>query len=781
MAHRAPRPSTVRQRGIAFLVSLSVAVAASIIPAVRVTETRAAAELVFAPVADAYVRTKARTKNYGTATELRVRGGSDATRSLLRFEVTGVNGPVVSARIRMSVADASPDGGQVYRVSDAWAERAVTWDSAPPPGPTPIGSFGAVSTTAPAVATLSGVSGDGTYSFVISSASTNATAYRSRESASQPVLVIELAGTATPTPTATPTGTPVPTPTPTGTATPTPTPTGTAAPTPTPTGTPIPTATPSPTPTTTPTGSPGPSPTPTSSPPSGPVSERFLASGDAYVWSGNATRNYGLNSTLRVRTEGSDVYRVYLRFDVQGVTGTITAARVRLYVTDPSPIGGTISRTSSWSESAVTWASAPPVGTALDSEAAVAAGQWIELDVSAVVTADGVYDFALTSTSTNSAIYSSREGAYPPELIVTRTGGDPVLVPDASFTATPLSGSAPLAVDFTDTSTGAPSAWAWDFDADGVTDSTVERPIHIYRTPGTYSVRLTVSNPAGTDSQTRDALVHVVPGPATSPGDPVMVGAGDIAGCSSPGDEATAALLDGIAGTVFTTGDNVYDDGTAAEFSACYDPTWGRHRARTRPTVGNHEYHTPGAGPYFDYFGAAAGRPGEGWYSYDLGTWHVVVLNSNCTEIGGCGPGSAQDSWLRADLAASTATCTVALWHHPRFSSGHHGNEVAVQHLWSVLETDGTELVLVGHDHDYERFAPQTSTGVASATGIREIVIGTGGKSLTPIMATKPNSEVRDSSTPGVLAVTLHAGGYTWEFIPTSASAFVDAGSDRCH
>jgi PKD repeat protein len=453
-----------------------------------------------------------------------------------------------------------------------------------------------------------------------------------------------------------------------------------------------------------------------------------------------------------------------------------------LFVTDASSVGGSVHPVSAaWSETTVTWSNAPAFGSALDTAGAAAAGEWIELNVTAVVTGNGTYSFALTSTSTNSAIFSSREAGQPPELLITRSGGEAEPIPVAAFIATPLSGTAPLAIDFTDTSTGPASTWAWDFDNDGTVDSTAERPIHIYREPGQYSVGLTVTNSSGGDSVVRDRLILVAPGPETSPGDSVMVGAGDIAACNVLGDEATAALIDGIPGTVFTTGDNVYDDGTAEEFAQCYHPSWGRHLARTRPTVGNHEYRTANASPYFSYFGAAAGQPGEGWYSYDLAGWHVVVLNSNCGHIGGCNAGSAQDTWLRADLAASDATCTVALWHHPRFSSGHHGNESEMANFWSALEAEGTELLLVGHDHNYERFGPQTAAGAPSSTGIREIVVGTGGKSLSPLLSVKPNSEVRDSSTAGVLKLTLHAAGYSWEFLPTTTGGFVDAGSDTCH
>ena len=222
--------------------------------------------------------------------------------------------------------------------------------------------------------------------------------------------------------------------------------------------------------------------------------------------------------------------------------------------------------------------------------------------------------------------------------------------------------------------------------------------------------------------------------PAAAAEDPVIVAAGDIGDCATTGDEATAVLLDGIPGTVAALGDTAYPSGTAANFRDCYAPTWGRHRARTRPAVGNHEYKTTSAAtPYFDYFGSAAGPRGKGWYSYDLGAWHVVVLNSNCAFVGGCGPSSAQVTWLKADLAANAGDHVLAYFHHPRYSSGEHGNEGGVQTLWEVLYAAGAELVLNGHDHSYERFAPQDPWGRADATfGIREFVVGTGGTALRP-------------------------------------------------
>jgi 3',5'-cyclic AMP phosphodiesterase CpdA len=265
--------------------------------------------------------------------------------------------------------------------------------------------------------------------------------------------------------------------------------------------------------------------------------------------------------------------------------------------------------------------------------------------------------------------------------------------------------------------------------------------------------------------------------------DPVLVGAGDIADCGEiEGAEKTAALLDHIPGTVFTLGDNAYTSGTAKQFRDCYGPTWGRHLERTRPAVGNHDYRTKGAAAYFAYFGAAAGPPDKGYYSYDLGKWHVVVLNSNCSEVGGCGADSAQERWLRRDLAEHPALCTAAMWHHPRFSSAEHGDDPGLRYLWKALYEGGAELVLSGHDHTYERFAPEDADGnLDPARGIRQFVVGTGGRHEYEFENIEKNSEVRDNRTFGVLKLTLHPDSYDWQFVPVEGGTFTDSGTAKCH
>ncbi len=281
-------------------------------------------------------------------------------------------------------------------------------------------------------------------------------------------------------------------------------------------------------------------------------------------------------------------------------------------------------------------------------------------------------------------------------------------------------------------------------------------------------------------------LVPVQPKPATSndtAAEAVLIGAGDIADCSDlAGAEATAKLLEANPGTVMALGDMAYPNGTAEDFK-CYHKTWGRVKDSTRPAVGNHEFHSSGATHYFQYFGGAAGDPKTGYYSYDLGSWHIVVLNSECAEVGGCGAGSPEEKWLRADLAAHPAGCMLAYFHKPRFSSGlNHGNDPEVGSFWQALYDYNAELILNGHDHDYERFAPQDPNGRSDPKrGIREFVVGTGGKNHREFGIRKSNSEVRNNDTFGVLKLTLKATGYDWKFIPEAGKRFTDSGSGNCH
>ena len=268
----------------------------------------------------------------------------------------------------------------------------------------------------------------------------------------------------------------------------------------------------------------------------------------------------------------------------------------------------------------------------------------------------------------------------------------------------------------------------------------------------------------------------------------ILVGAGDIAGCKNiEGAQATAKLIQKIPGTVFAAGDLAYERGSTADFTDCYDPTWGQFKERTKPALGNHEYGTPGAAPYFAYWGAVAGPAGKGFYSYDLGAWHIVVLNTNCyaTGLGGCAAGSPEETWLKVDLAQHAGGCILAYGHHALFSSGvfkSHAVHPELKPFWEDLYAAHADLVLAGHEHSYERFAPQNPDGQADAkNGIREIVIGTGGRSHDILGLATPNSEVRHWETYGVLKLALSPGSYTWEFIPEEGKTFTDSGSGACH
>lgn len=264
-------------------------------------------------------------------------------------------------------------------------------------------------------------------------------------------------------------------------------------------------------------------------------------------------------------------------------------------------------------------------------------------------------------------------------------------------------------------------------------------------------------------------------------GSVMVLAAGDIARCGGEDDEATAEIVEQYPdATVLALGDLAYNNGSAEEFERCYDASWGPFKDRTRPVPGNHEYRTAGAGPYFDYFGDTAGEPGKGWYSFDLGEWHVIALNSNCDDVR-CDAGSEQERWLRADLEASDARCTLAFWHAPRFSSGaKHGGTRDVQDLWQALHEHDVDVVLASHEHLYERTAPLDARGrVDDENGIRQFVVGTGGGNFYELGERIEGSEAAIVETAGLLRMTLHPTGYDWAFVAVG-DGDTDEGSADC-
>ncbi len=285
-----------------------------------------------------------------------------------------------------------------------------------------------------------------------------------------------------------------------------------------------------------------------------------------------------------------------------------------------------------------------------------------------------------------------------------------------------------------------------------------------------------------------------LPTPPRDPNAVQIVTVGDIADCATDASEHTAALVKKLApDAVLALGDLAYPDGSLEDYLGCYDRRWGDFRGITRAAVGNHEYHTPHAGPFYAYFCGSSGQPFRGWYSFELGTWHVVVLNSNCgadidvspevpEELGGCDVASPQATWLRADLAAHPKKCTLAMWHHPRFNSGPHGSDERLRDVFQILYDAGADVVLSGHAHDYERFAPQDAAGNADAArGLRQFVVGTGGRSLAKRGNPAPQSEILQADSFGVLSMTLLPDRYQWKFVPIDGATFHDEGEAECH
>jgi hypothetical protein len=414
---------------------------------------------------------------------------------------------------------------------------------------------------------------------------------------------------------------------------------------------------------------------------------------DARVRESSPERNYGTGSALQADNASDPEIESYLRFTVAGVEGRVLEAKLRLFVTtNGSRNGPAVYATDlGWTELGINWYARPArTSEAVDNKERLRTNTWVEYDVTSLVHGNGTYSFVLVADSSDSVVFSAREGIRPPQLVVKFTGGP---------------------------------------------------------TP--------------------------TPTPTLPPGEIVFVGAGDISDCATNNDELTAQLLDGIPGIVFTTGDNVYPSGTYNEFINCYGPAWGRHKERTQPVPGNHEYLTSGAAGYFQYFNNI-----PSYYAYDLGSWRIYALNSEIN----VSANSPQVAWLRADLAANPTECVLAYWHRPRWSSGtRHGSNDKYQVLWEILHEAGAELVLNGHEHNYERFAEMDASGREKSPGLREIVVGTGGRGLYEFGSPLPASEVRESSTFGVLKLILRPGGYDWQFISIPSSAFTDSGSADCH
>jgi hypothetical protein len=310
---------------------------------------------------------------------------------------------------------------------------------------------------------------------------------------------------------------------------------------------------------------------------------------------------------------------------------------------------------------------------------------------------------------------------------------------------------------------------------DGATLAFTDRTV---RPASSYLYEVAAGDDGGNTSDRSEAVAVDTPA-----ADPLVTAAGDICPSTPAACAPTASLVEEInPDHALTLGDNQYPDGSLAQYLASYDTTWGVFKTRTKPAPGNHEWRTSNAQGYRNYFGSAFQTNGGLWYSYNLGAWHLVSLDSDCSKIGGCDVGAPEYAWLQQDLAVDTHTCTLAYWHHPLFTSGtNNTGTAAVKPLWDLLLSDDAEMILNGHVHNYERFAPQTSDGVASATGIREFIVGTGGNpNMDGFGTPRANSEWRITGSPGVLELTLSASSYAWAFVDTGG-AILDQGTELCH
>jgi hypothetical protein len=537
----------------------------------------------------------------------------------------------------------------------------------------------------------------------------------------------------------------------------------------------------------------------------------FGAEADARVEEGNPDANFGSSSTLFVEGGSALDRHSYLRFQLTGLAGTVTEAKLRLWVTNATANGPAVHATD-WAgaENALTWNNRPaPSSGPHDDKQALVAGAWVEYDVTPLVSGNGTEGFVLIGTSSDSLGVSSREASTAsqrPELVVTAVTQGSDLEPPSAPTGLTATAAGPTQVDLD---------WEAATDNVAVTGYEIYRDESLLTTVGNVTNYQDTTVVAATDyeyvvraldgagnvsDQSNEATVTTPsPGP-----DPIIMAAGDqacdpthssfnngLGTSTSCRQKYTSDLLvnQGLT-AVLVLGDIQYECGGFAAFQQSYDPSWGRVKSISYPVPGNHEYHTTGgldcdatgsAAGYFNYFGAAAGDPAKGYYSFDLGAWHVIALNSNCSIVS-CSASSAQASWLQADLAANPETCTLAFWHHPKFTSGTNSpGSNSVKPLFQILYDHEVDVGLVGHDHDYERFALKNPDGVVEPSrGIRQFVVGTGGRSFHNWGTIQPGSEARQNDTFGVLKMTLRPDSYEWQFVPEAGKTYTDTGSTPC-
>jgi hypothetical protein len=466
---------------------------------------------------------------------------------------------------------------------------------------------------------------------------------------------------------------------------------------------------------------------------------------DAYVVQTSASTNYGSSTSLKV--DASPVTRSYLRFDVSGLGGApVQSALLYIYANSANATGFSVQAeaSNSWTENQITFANAPAIGNTINGSKAFSAGTWVEVDISSYIKAEGTYSLVLSSTSSTSTNLASRQDAtHAPELALsTSTGQAP---------STPVKTTAPT------------------------------------KTP--------TANP--TQSKTPTPL------PTSNGSGNILLIAGDIckhnfglidytANCKKTGDLVRSLLAANPGAQVQTLGDNVNNDGGTysytAEYADLYGPNWGSFLNVTHALMGNHDTYPPGGdAAYFSYFGTAAGPKPGGYYSYNIGSsWHIIVLNAECSEAGGCGVGSVQTNWLQSDLAANTRQCVMAVWHQPRWTSGRHSDDATYAPWWNLLYQYKADIVANGHNHNYERFNQINPSEQAASDGIREFIVGTGGAPGDSYTYAShpldPNEVIRNQTIQyGVLKLTLSVNSYTWNFMPAAGYTLSDSGTSMCH